>query len=193
MNKLIGRISKTTSFIAFLFFSYNILAADCPPDACAHVLKPFKHSCQRLHQIWYEGKNELQIPAYAWHNRFYYSNNKTYNENPWGGGLGKSFYDEDGDWHGLYAFAFLDSHKDVEPIAGYGFEKAWHITEKTSVGIGYTVFLTARADIIHYVPFPGILPMFGVTHKRASLLFIYVPGHENIGNVMFVLAKWVLN
>ena len=177
-----------------LLFSCSLLAADYDSDNdCKTALKFLKHSCHRLHQIWYGGKNELQVPAYAWHNRFYYSNHKNYNENPWGGGLGKSFYDEDGDWQGLYAFAFIDSNRNVEPIAGYGFEKMLHITEKTGIGIGYTAFLTSRADIQNSIPFPGILPLAVCTYERASLTFIYVPGRQNIGNVMFVLAKWVLN
>ena len=179
--------------LPLLFASSLLLAATNDIDCdCPHVTKLLRPHCKRLHQIWYKGKVELQVPAYAWHNRYYYSNHKTYNENPWGGGLGKSYYDEDGDWHGLYAFAFLDSHKNIEPIAGYGFEKMWHIDDKTGVGIGYTVFMTSRPDIVHSIPFPGILPLIAISHKRASVTFIYVPGQQNIGNVLFVLAKWVL-
>ena len=168
-------------------------ATDEPADPCPRTLPPLRHFCHRLRQVWHLGNNELQIPAYAWHNRYYYSNHKNYNETPWGGGLGKSYYDEDGDWHGLYAFAFLDSHKNIEPIAGYGFEKTLHLTDKTGIGLGYTLFMTSRTDIIHSIPFPGILPLVALTQQRASLTLIYVPGKENIGNVLFVLAKWVLD
>lgn len=163
-----------------------------PGFDCSQGSDLVQHACRRLQQIWYTGKNELNIPVYAWHNRYFYSNHRDYNETAWGGGLGKSYYDEGGDWHGLYAFAFSDSHKRVEPIAGYGFEKMLHIDDNTAIGVGYTIFLTARSDIFHYVPFPGLLPLVGITHHRASLFFIYVPGQENIGNVLFILAKWVL-
>ena len=47
----------------------------------------------------------------------------SFSERPWGLGAGKYRYDEDGDWHGLYAMAFLDSHSDVAPIFGYCFQK----------------------------------------------------------------------
>lgn len=194
MKKLLIDFHKLLFFITTLFLSWNLAAENYDPDhECQHALKIFKHSCHRLHQIWYTGQNELQVPAYAWHNRYYYSNNKSYNEMPWGGGLGKSFYDEDRDWQGLYAFAFVDSNRNIEPIAGYGFEKMFYPIEKIGMGVGYTVFLTSRADIQNSIPFPGILPLVAVTYQRASLTFIYVPGRENIGNVMFVLAKWVLN
>lgn len=187
-------MKKLIRSLLLLSLSLNLFAAGSPyHDECAHIFKPFKHSCYRLHQIWYQGKKELEIPSYTWHNRFYYTNNKTYNENPWGGGLGRNFYDEDGDLHVLYTFAFLDSHKQVEPIAGYGYEETWHMTDNAALGVGYTVFLTARSDIINYIPFPGILPLVAFTYQRAMLTFMYVPGRENIGNVLFVLASWTLD
>lgn len=37
--------------------------------------------------------------------------------------MGKYRYDNEGDWHGLYAMAFMDSNNRVQPIMGYGFEK----------------------------------------------------------------------
>jgi len=180
-------------FTLLLFLALPPLARAATQNDCSHAPDFFKHACHRVQQIWNTGKYELNIPAYDWHNRYFYSNHKNYNENPWGGGLGKSFYDEDGDWHGLYAFAFLDSHKNVEPIAGYGFEKMLHFDDKTAIGIGYTLFLTSRRDIGHSIPFPAALPLVAITHRRATLMFIYVPGGRNVGNVLFVLAKWVLN
>ncbi len=170
-------------------------AASASTNTCASTPKLFKHSCQRLHQIWNQGQNELYVPAYAWHNRYYYSNNRIglYNENPWGGGLGKSFYDEDGDWHGLYAFAFLDSHKNVEPIVGYAFEKMLHFNDKAAIGAGYAFLFTSRPDILHSIPFPGVLPWISANYQRASVSFIYIPGGHNIGNVLFVLVRWVMN
>lgn len=154
----------------------------------------FHHASHRLQQIWNDGKNELYIPTYAWHNRYTYSPEKikTYNENAWGGGLGKGFYDEDGDWHGLYAFAFLDSHKNLEPIVGYAFLKAWHPNQDWVLGGGYAVLATRRPDINRGIPFPGILPWGSLTYRRLSVIATYIPGHENIGNVLFLIAKITL-
>lgn len=148
----------------------------------------------RLTQIWTEGQNELYVPTYAWHNRYEYDANKIarYNENPWGGGLGKSFYDEDGDWHGLYAFAFLDSHKNVEPVVGYAFLKERHVNENLRLGAGYGILVTARPDIMHNIPFPGVLPWVSANYRRVSLSATYVPGGHNIGNVLFLITKVVL-
>ena len=150
-----------------------------------------KHICHRWHQIWEEGDNELYLTGYAWHNRYAYEKSKLgrYNEEAWGGGLGKGFYDEDGDWHGLYAFAFLDSHKNVEPIAGYSFLKVLYLNKNTHVGAGYTLLVTARPDIFHNIPFPGVLPWVSFTYRKVTFNASYVPGSRGVGNVLFVLAK----
>lgn len=154
----------------------------------------FQSTYHRLHQIWTEGTNELYIPSYAWHNRYLYSKTRvnTYNENPWGGGLGKGFYDEDGDWHGLYAFAFLDSHKNVEPIVGYAFLKTLHLNENTNIGGGYAILATMRPDINHGIPFPGALPWVSFSYRKVSLMATYIPGARGVGNVLFLITKVVL-
>lgn len=156
-----------------------------------HAPNWFKSSCQRLNQIMTEGKTELYIPAYAWHNRYTYSSEKinSYNENPWGGGLGKSFYDEKGNWHGLYAFAFLDSHKNVEPVVGYAYLKTLHFNENTLLGGGIAALITARPDIFHGIPFPGVLPWVSFSYKRLSLAGTYIPGARGAGNVLFLVTK----
>jgi lipid IVA palmitoyltransferase len=178
-------------FLFFNLFLFQSLYADVPTH-CKFWPAELKPVCTRPYQAWTEGSNELYLTGYAWHNRFQYSKKKiaTYNENAWGGGLGKGFFDEHGDWHALYAFAFLESHQKVEPIAGYAFLKTFHINETASTGIGFTVFLTARPDIFHGLPFPGALPWAGFNYRRISLLATYIPGSQNIGNVLFMLAKY---
>ncbi|WP_131782051.1 lipid IV(A) palmitoyltransferase PagP [Legionella gresilensis] len=152
----------------------------------------FKAACQRLHQVWEQGDNELYFSGYAWHNRYTYSAKKikTYNEHAWGGGLGKGFYDEKGDWHGLSAIAFLDSHKNVEPAVGYAFLKMAHFNEHTHLGIGYSILVTARPDIFNNIPFPGILPWASFSYRQLTLSATYIPGAEGAGNVLFIIGKW---
>jgi len=153
----------------------------------------FKPVCEHMSRIWTEGETDLYMTGYAWHNRYRYSPEKikSYNEAALGGGLGKSYYTKDNNWNGLYAFAFLDSHTEVEPIAGYGFLKRVAIFKETTVGVGYTVFLTSRTDIIHRIPFPGALPLVAVSHKRLSLYGTYVPGAFGAGNILFCFAKYM--
>ncbi len=178
-------------FLFLLFAGYicGVHAVDLSANALG------KSIVHRLTEIWTLGQNELYVPSYAWHNRMYYTPSKihNYNENPWGGGWGKSFYDQDGDWHGLYAFAFLDSHKNIEPVVGYAFLKELHINENWRFGGGYGILATARPDILHNVPFPGILPWVSLNYRRVSLCATYVPGGHDIGNVLFLITKVILD
>ncbi len=50
----------------------------------------------------------LYLPFLSWHARFMYDKEKTdnYNEMPWGGGLGVSRYNEEGNWSALFAMMF---------------------------------------------------------------------------------------
>lgn len=161
---------------------------------CTYWLSPFKPLCHRLNQIWKEGDNELYLSGYAWHNRFTYSaeriRERHYNELAWGGGFGKGFFDEDGDWHGLYAFAFLDSHRKLEPTAGYAFLKVAHFGKEFKAGLGFSVLLTARSDILHYIPFPGAVPWAGLFYKKVSLKAAYIPGSSTNGNVLYLVGTY---
>lgn len=158
---------------------------------CERWLSVFQPVCQRLHQIWNEGNNELYLSGYAWHNRYTYTREKinSYNELAWGGGLGKGLFDEKGNWHGLYAIAFSDSHKNIEPALGYSYLFVAHLNQDFKAGIGYSVLLTARADINNFLPFPGALPWASVFYKKISVAATYIPGFNKNGNVLYVLGK----
>lgn len=183
MNKLL------TSLL--LFCSINIFAAS-PQDYCPKTLSFFKPICQRLHQVMYEGYSELYVSGYAWHNRYVYTPEKirSYNEKAWGGGLGKGFFDEKGNWHGLFTYAFLDSHKNVEPVAGYAYLKVATLHKELKAGIGYSVLITVRPDLNKGIPFPGALPWASVFYKRITLAATYIPGFNHNGNVLYLLGKY---
>ena len=53
------------------------------------------------------GNNDLYVPVRTWHNRLFYDQEHIdkYNEEPWGIGFGRSFW-EGNEWHGVYAMAF---------------------------------------------------------------------------------------
>lgn len=152
----------------------------------------FKASCQRLEEIWTKGDTELYLTGYAWHNRSTYRHEKikSFNENAWGGGLGKGFYDEKGNWHSLYAFAFLDSHNHVEPLVGYGYLKIFPLTTHAKIGAGVAVFMTSRVDIFNGIPFPGALPWLSFIYDKITLSATYIPGSKGAGNVLFLVGKY---
>jgi palmitoyl transferase len=141
---------------------------------------------------WHSDKSELYVPLHTWHNRSMYSseNIKRYNENPFGLGVGKYRFDSDGNWHALYVMAFMDSHHDVEPIAGYGFQKMWYPGGDWRLGLGYTVGMTMRQDY-SYIPIPLVLPLFSIEKGGVALQSTYMPGTgKNNGNVLFTWLRW---
>ena len=167
-------------------------AAGGMDDLCG-VLAKFG---QRVADVWTIGKYDLYAPVYTWHNRFMYSSGKTrkYNEIPGGIGFGKSNIDEDGDEHTLYAVGFSDSNYKFEPIVGYAFFKNLYLDEArdVSVGLGYSLNITGRHEY-YYAPLPLPLPVASFRYKQFSLLASYVPGGQNDGNVLFVMAKWTFD
>ncbi|EKT66572.1 phospholipid:lipid A palmitoyltransferase [Providencia alcalifaciens Dmel2] len=142
---------------------------------------------------WDSDKYELYIPFFTWHNRFMYDKEKTntYNEEPWGFGIGKYRYDEDNDWHALYAMAFMDSHNKVEPIVGYGFQKMWIPGDMDGfrMGAGFTLGITAREEY-SYIPLPAPLPLVSIEYDKLSVQATYIPGTYNNGNVLFAWLRW---
>jgi palmitoyl transferase len=186
------KIIKSSIGVLLLFYQATAVAE--VNSSCAKWPSWFKPVCQEVHRIWTQGNPELYISGYAWHNRYTYTKERLehYNEAAWGGGLGKSYYDDQGDWHGLYAFAFLDSHKNVEPIAGYAFLKMAHFTSNLRAGIGISAFITQRPDIFNGIPFPGVLPWASISYRRLSISGTYIPGAVGAGNVFFLVAKWLL-
>lgn len=167
------------------------------PKGCKYWLPFFKPFCRHLQQTWTEGNTELYLSGYAWHNRFTYSakqlREKKYNELAWGGGFGKGFFDEKGNWHGLYAFAFLDSHRNLEPTAGYAYLKVANLSKDFKAGLGFSVLITSRPDILHRVPFPGAVPWAGVFYKKLSLKAAYIPGSSTNGNVLYLVGTYAFD
>ncbi|EKT56350.1 lipid IV(A) palmitoyltransferase PagP [Providencia sneebia] len=148
---------------------------------------------QNVSETWDSDQYDIYLPVLTWHNRFTYDREKTnsYNETPWGFGVGKYRYDEDNDWHALYAMAFMDSHNKVEPIAGYAFQKMWVPGELDGfrMGAGFTLSVTARDDYA-YIPIPLPLPLVSMEYNKLSLQATYIPGTYNNGNVLFAWLRW---
>lgn len=146
-------------------------------------------------ETWHSpGPHELYLPLFTWHAPFAWDKDKRddYNENPWGAGYGLSRYDAEGNWHGLYAMVFKDSHNNWEPIAGYAYEKHWHplsTHEDFHLGLGLTAGITMREDW-SYLPVPLLLPIGSVGYKQLTLQGTYVPGTRNKGNVLFGWLRW---
>jgi len=171
--------------LALMLQANSLLAAE---PAKSTVLSSAQDS---LSKTWQSTNYELYLPLNTWHNRHYYSAEKidSYNEQPWGLGIGKYRFDDDGDWNALYVMAFADSHNKIEPIVGYGFQKMWRPAHNFRLGAGYTAGITIR-DEMHYVPVPVIAPLVSVEYKQLSLQSTYIPGGNGNGNILFTWLRW---
>ncbi len=177
-------------FFAIVFTLLSILSSPLLADEAQyntfassireHVLRPYE-----------QGQWDIYMLGYGWHSPDGYSHQHRKELNQWsyGAGAGRRWVDENGHEDLLYAFAFLDSHKKIEPIAGYGRQWLTHpIGGMLSLGAGFTVAVTARADILHYVPFPIILPVVSAKVHRASLMAVILPRLGSISKGTTVLA-----
>lgn len=148
---------------------------------------------KRIVQTWNSNEYDIYLPVHTWHNRLTYDAGKVkkYNEQPWGGGIGRSMRDEDGDTHSLFIMGFQDSHNRFEPYGGYAYMKNWYAgkTEDLSAGLGFVLGVTAR-DQYDYIPLPLPLPIFGVRYKQLAVQSAYIPGGYNDGNVLFTWLRW---
>ncbi len=146
-----------------------------------------------LSETWNSNEYELYVPVSTWHNRQFYDKEKIdgYNEQPWGLGIGKYRYDADGDWHGIYGMVFADSHNELEPVAGYAFQKMWHANNGFRLGAGYTIGATLRQDY-HYLPIPVIAPVASIEYKQFAVQSTYIVGGQGNGNILFTWLKWQL-
>ena len=147
---------------------------------------------KNIADVWHDGRGSVYIPVNAWHNRLAYDKRKIkkYNEAPWGFGVGKYRYDEEGHWHGLYVMGFKDSNYHLQTMGGYAYQHNWHLDDAKNwrIGAGYTLGLTQRVEY-KMIPLPLPLPIAGIGYKHFNLQAAYVPGIKNYGNVLFTWLR----
>lgn len=174
-----------------LTFGTALLLPLAASAACDKDYTWIDKSCNHVSDIWNTGKQDLYIPLWTHHLRFAYDQDKidSFREFTWGLGYGRSRYNAAGNWEGIYLMAFSDSHSNVQPMLGYGHQWMMGPTSGLHAGIGYTAFLTSRADIYKNFPIPGILPIASVNYRQYSLNTSYVPGGRGNGNILFFWSR----
>lgn len=147
-----------------------------------------------LRGILNDGQTEVYLPLYTYHAPYAYSSERRaeLNAYPLGVGIGKGITKESGEWEGVYALVFSDSHREAEPVVGYG--RTWPLVgdKSRNISIGFEAFMTSRADTLNNLPFPGILPIITATPIE-SLKFtaVVIPGLQHgTGNVVFISTTY---
>lgn len=154
-------------------------------------------ACEFGTRINEEGKQDIYLTGWTWHNRNRYSSEKIdgFQEFAYGGGLGKSLETENGNEHSVYGLAFADSHEKPQLMIGYAYQAYWNIVGNLKFGAGYTFGLTSRRDIFYGIPFPHVLPLISLKYRAVTIMATYVPnlnGGQN-GDIAFVLGKFTFN
>lgn len=152
----------------------------------------FEQAENRVTTVYRTGNTELYLPFHTYHLRSAYSREKidSFQENPLGLGIGRGLYDSDGDWRGIYAMGFQDSHFKPIWMTGYSYKTFWRPAEDWKMGIGYAAFLMARSATNDYLPFPGILPVASISYRQLGVETSFVPGGKGFGNILFFWGKY---
>jgi len=150
-----------------------------------------------VQDTWRDGDVDLYVPVWTHHMRFNYDQDLIdgFNEYPAGIGIGKSRYNANGNWEGMYAMGFLDSHHKPSFMAGYAWVPTWQVKQSPlKVGVGVTGFLMSRSHYLNGIPLPGVLPVASVSYKSLAVQAAYIPSRRrNDGNVLFVWGKWTFH
>ena len=147
---------------------------------------------EHVGDTWRQGGLDVYLPFYTWHMPFAYTPAllRSYNDYPAGAGIGKGRYNARGNFEGMYAVEFADSHGKPQYQAGYSWLPTWRpFSDQFRVGAGLTGFVMARSDIRRYTPFPGVVPLGSIGYWKWDVQAAYVPGGKDNGNVMLLWLK----
>jgi hypothetical protein len=163
------------------------------PDSASALLR---RSRDKLADIADQGKWDLYLSGYIHHGRGTYTPERIaeLNEkNAWGGGLGKTVRNANGDDESVYAFGMNDSHYQPQLMLGYAYQ--WvHPFPHTGleVSVGLTPQLMSRRDYFGGIPFPIVLPLATIGTRGAKLMVSYVPRlskNKGSGDVLFFFGR----
>jgi len=135
-------------------------------------------------RIFREGHPDLMLPLFTFHPAYKYPNRHQESNYPWGAGFASTLIDEKDNERIVYALAFSDSHYDFQPMLGYAWIARWPLGAGLKAGLGYTVFVTARADA-NYIPFPAVVPLASIGTDRVMFYGSWIP----TADVLFLFAR----
>jgi len=133
------------------------------------------------------GDAGLMLPFFTFHPAYKYPNRFDNNNYPYGVGYARTVVDEKDNERIVFAMAFSDSHYDIQPLLGWAWLARWPLFGSVKGGLGYTAFITGRADA-NYIPFPAILPLASIGTDRVTFYGSWIPTTE----VLFFFARITL-
>jgi len=175
-------------FMKIRFLSYIVLfLALAKPVYSSDDMTLWTQATDHIKEIWDNGRLELALPVYTWHNRWCYDRDKIkdYNENPWGIGIGKYIEPTPDRRYGLLAMKLQDSFNKPELSTWYSWQKLWRPGQDFRPSLGFVAGITFR-DNYNWLPIPGAAPTIGFDYKSFSVEALYIPGFD----VLFTWLSW---
>lgn len=171
-----------------------VIAASARADGSRFDFRAmFTRKAEAVRAAASHGGWETYFTGYAWHLPYGYDQavRARLNETTWGGGIGRTIEDEDGDRHSVYVMAFSDSHRALQVNVGYAWQHYWAMTREVSVGAGYLAFLFSRQDVANHLPIPAALPCISLRYRRLEAIGLFVPrvSQDIKGDVLFVYLR----
>jgi palmitoyl transferase len=153
--------------------------------------------CRRVVDTYEQGDTGVLVSGYAWHLPWTWTAEKRDSLNPraWGGGIVRTVEDPDGGTHSVFALAFKDSHHHVQFNVGYEHSTYWGSRDFVQPGLGYTLMVVQRPDVLGGVPFPALLPLLSLRYRQATLMTTYIPtvnGGINNGSILYFFGRILL-
>ncbi|MGL4602518.1 MAG: hypothetical protein ACRCU9_00080 [Iodobacter sp.] len=178
-------------------FAVLCLLVALPASAmdCSNMWDWATQSCQLIERVNREGKNDLLVSGYSWHDRSTYTAEKVdeFQEFAYGLGVGKHLIDDNNNQDLIYGMIFADSHNQPQLQVGYMRLWYWPVIGDLSAGLGMSLQLISRQDVIGGIPFPAPLPVASIRYGKASLIGTFIPrlnGQLNNGNVAYVFGRY---
>ncbi len=169
-------VKAITVSLSSMPFAVSLAAPASDRPQCDYQHEWLSSACKRVMRVAHDGTWDLYVTGYGWHIDGFEGRRSELNPWSYGGGAGKHWVGANGNEDILFAFAFSDSHHNVEPIGGYA--RQWYtkpVLGGLQAGGGYFVGVTARSDVVHYLPLPLALPIGSIRYRRASLMGIIIP------------------
>jgi palmitoyl transferase len=150
---------------------------------------------ERLERVAEQPGWDLYLSGYAYHSRSTYSSQRVQalNERAWGGGIGRTMRNEQGDDESLYLIGFRDSKSQPHWMLGYAYQWTRPLGDAGLEGsLGFTAALMRRRDWGDGWPVPVVLPVASLGTARAKLVMTFVPRlstSKGRGNVLLLVGR----
>jgi hypothetical protein len=173
------------------FLTTAVYAGSVPLFTCGDVSGLLSDRCNAARYVADQGSWDMYLTGYAWHIDGYDGKRNQKNRYSWGGGAGKHWLNSEGNEEAIFAFVFMDSRHDPEPAVGYMYQWLAKNVGGLNAGVGYFAGISARNDVLHYTPFPIVLPVASLSFGKVTFTGTFLPriGSLNAGNLAFFFSR----